>query len=178
MPFTLPGFGSFKREGIELTTNFTAQVNPELKVGTLEETITVAGASPIVDVQSAQVSQQVKTETVDLLPTGRAVQSIAKVLPGITISGGERGGGGGRRYRGVSIGDAERPWVTRRQRLSDRRHDGAVGHRQRHFGAVLQSGTVRRIHVHDQRYSGGGRVRRRPNPDDFEGRRKRVPWIR
>ena len=42
--------------------------------------------------QSAQVSQQVKTETIDLLPTGRAVQSIAKVLPGITISGGERGG--------------------------------------------------------------------------------------
>jgi hypothetical protein len=38
------------------------------------------------------VSQQVTTQTVDLLPTGRAVQAIAKVLPGITISGGERGG--------------------------------------------------------------------------------------
>src|SRR5712691_11429453 len=90
--FTLPGFTSYKREGIELTTNFTAQVNAELKVGAVEETTTVSGSSPLVDVQSAQVSQQVTTETVDLLPTGRAVQSIAKVLPGITISGGERGG--------------------------------------------------------------------------------------
>jgi Carboxypeptidase regulatory-like domain len=90
--FSLQGFGTFRREGIELTTNFTAQINADMKVGAIEETITVSGSSPIVDVQSAQVSQQVKTETVDLLPTGRAVQSIAKVLPGITISGGERGG--------------------------------------------------------------------------------------
>ena len=57
--FTLPGFGIFKRDGIELTTNFTAQVNADLKVGALEESVTVSGASPLVDVQSAQVSQQV-----------------------------------------------------------------------------------------------------------------------
>jgi hypothetical protein len=43
--FTLQGFATYKREGIELTTNFTAQVNAELRVGALEETITVAGAS-------------------------------------------------------------------------------------------------------------------------------------
>ena len=43
--FTLPGFSTLKRDGVELTTNFTATVNAELKVGSLEESITVSGSS-------------------------------------------------------------------------------------------------------------------------------------
>src|SRR3954463_14198617 len=66
--FTLPGFGTYKREGIELTTNFTAQVNAEMKVGALEESVTVSGASPMVDVQSAAVAQQVTREVLDAIP--------------------------------------------------------------------------------------------------------------
>ena len=54
--FTLPGFNTVKREGIELTGSFTATVNADLQVGALEETITVTGESPIVDVQSAHAS--------------------------------------------------------------------------------------------------------------------------
>src|SRR5688572_14296148 len=50
--FTLPGFGVVKQEGIELTSDFTALVNADMKVGTLEETITVTGESPIVDTQA------------------------------------------------------------------------------------------------------------------------------
>src|ERR1700676_1021423 len=49
--FTLQGFNTLKREGIELTGSFTATINAELKVGALAETITVTGESPIVDVQ-------------------------------------------------------------------------------------------------------------------------------
>ena len=52
--FTLPGFSTVKREGIELTGTFVATVNADMKVGALEETITVTGETPIVDVQSAQ----------------------------------------------------------------------------------------------------------------------------
>ena len=52
--FTLPGFSTVRREGIELTGTFVATVNGDLKVGALEETITVTGETPIVDVQSAQ----------------------------------------------------------------------------------------------------------------------------
>ena len=48
--FTLPGFSTVKREGIVLQGNFDAQVNADLRVGRLEETITVSGASPVVDV--------------------------------------------------------------------------------------------------------------------------------
>src|SRR5205823_9283605 len=50
--FTLPGFSTVKRDGIELTTGVTAAVNAELKVGTVEETVTVSGAAPIVDTQN------------------------------------------------------------------------------------------------------------------------------
>src|SRR5207247_1949091 len=52
--FTLQGFSTFKREGIELTGSFTATVNAELKVGSLSETITVTGETPVVDIQSAK----------------------------------------------------------------------------------------------------------------------------
>jgi hypothetical protein len=58
--FALPGFSSVKRQGIELTTDFTANVNAEMKVGAVEETITVSGASPLVDVQSVS-TQRVAT---------------------------------------------------------------------------------------------------------------------
>jgi hypothetical protein len=104
--FTLPGFTTFKHDGIELTTNFTAQVNADLKVGALEESVTVSGASPLVDVQSAQVSQQVTRPVLDAIPTGRSVQAIGKVLPGITTSGGERGGvdvGGTAGFQSVTL---------------------------------------------------------------------------
>src|SRR2546426_681370 len=50
--FTLPGFRAVRREGILLEGAFAAQVNASLAVGAVEETITVAGAAPIVDVQS------------------------------------------------------------------------------------------------------------------------------
>src|SRR5438552_18585591 len=48
--FTLPGFSVVKRDGVELTADFTASTNAEMKVGALEETITVSAESPIVDV--------------------------------------------------------------------------------------------------------------------------------
>ena len=50
--FSLTGFSAVKREGIELAGSFAATVNAELRVGSVEETITVTGESPIVDVQS------------------------------------------------------------------------------------------------------------------------------
>src|SRR5688572_28021025 len=52
--FTLPGFATYKRDGVVLTGSFTAAVDGEMKVGGVEETVTVTGESPIVDVQSAR----------------------------------------------------------------------------------------------------------------------------
>src|SRR5207247_8705303 len=52
--FTLAGFSTVKRDGIELTGTFVATVNADMKVGALAETITVTGETPVVDVQTAK----------------------------------------------------------------------------------------------------------------------------
>ncbi len=54
--FTLPGFATVKREGLLLPADFVSTVNAELKIGALEETINVAGESPIVDVQTTKTT--------------------------------------------------------------------------------------------------------------------------
>src|SRR5262245_62129905 len=86
--FTLPGFTTVKREGIELTGSFTATVNAELRVGAVEETITVSGAAPTVDVHNV-VQQKVLTDEVrEDLPTARNVHNMAQILPGTVMSSG------------------------------------------------------------------------------------------
>ena len=94
--FTLPGFATSKREGIDLPANFTAQINGELKVGDLTETLTVSGDAPIVDVQSA-VSQQVMPQRLlDSMPTGgRSYQSVGATLVGVVPSSPDVGGSQG-----------------------------------------------------------------------------------
>src|SRR3979409_1242954 len=72
--FTLEGFNTFKREGIELTTGFTAAVNAEMRVGALSETVTVTGASPVVDVQNVRSQTVLSRATIDALPSGRTIQ--------------------------------------------------------------------------------------------------------
>ena len=78
--FTLPGFSTFKREGIELTTGFTAAANAELKVGTLEETVTVTGASPVVDVQNVRQQTVLTREVLGTVPTGKTIQAYASLI--------------------------------------------------------------------------------------------------
>jgi hypothetical protein len=105
--FTLPGFATVKREGIELSGTFVATVNADLRVGAVEETITVTGESPIVDVQSTARQRVLDQEVLEIIPAGRVVASLAGVTPGITSNrdvGGNLGEGqsaGGLRVRGV-----------------------------------------------------------------------------
>jgi hypothetical protein len=77
--FNLPGFGPVKREGLELTTGFTATMNAELRVGTIAETVTVSGASPVVDTHNVQVQNVYSREALDALPTLKALQSYAAI---------------------------------------------------------------------------------------------------
>ena len=94
--FSLPGFSSVKRDGIELTGSFVATVNGDMKVGALEETITVTGETPVVDVQSAKVQQTVSNDVIRAIPTSRSAGGIQALIPGLS-SGGDSGGitGGG-----------------------------------------------------------------------------------
>ena len=66
--FMLPGFRVVKREGIELSGSFAATVNADMSVGAVEETVTVTGESPTVDVQSTKRSNVISTEVVEALP--------------------------------------------------------------------------------------------------------------
>ena len=85
--FTLAGFSTIKREGIELTTGFTAAVNAEMKVGTLDETITVSGASPVVDVQNVLAQTVLRREVLDQTPTGKALPGFAALTLGMKTGG-------------------------------------------------------------------------------------------
>jgi hypothetical protein len=85
--FTLNGFSTVKREGIELTGSFTATVNVDMKVGGIEETVTVTGESPIVDVQSAVRQSVITKEVINALPTSGGYSSLLVLTPGITTGG-------------------------------------------------------------------------------------------
>ena len=85
--FTLPGFRTFKREGIELTTGFTAIVNGEMNVGTIEETVTVTGASPVVDTQNVIQQTTISRAALDALPTPRRPAQFITLIPAANAGG-------------------------------------------------------------------------------------------
>ena len=84
--FTLAGFGIFKRDGLDLAPSFTATVNAELKVGTLEETVTVSGQAPVVDTQNIRQQTTVERATLDALPTTKRMGQFATIIPGATYA--------------------------------------------------------------------------------------------
>ena len=84
--FTLPGFSPFARDAIALPSDFTATVNAELRVGTLEETVTVSGETPVVDVQSTQRTTVVSRDLIDSLPTGRTFAAVGALAVGVRVS--------------------------------------------------------------------------------------------
>src|SRR5687767_11421638 len=96
--FTLPGFNTVKRDGIVLSGDFVATVNADLRVGNLEETVTVTGESPIVDVQSARVQTIIDRDVLTAIPSSRSANGIQALIPGMSSNGdagGITGGSGG-----------------------------------------------------------------------------------
>jgi hypothetical protein len=82
--YTLSGFQAVRHEGIRLTVDFQARLDIALKVGSLQETITVSGAAPVVDVTSTAATTQFTRETIELLPTSRnGVVSLLAQAPGV-----------------------------------------------------------------------------------------------
>jgi hypothetical protein len=69
--FSLAGFSTVRREGIELTGSFAASVNAQMAVGALQETITVIGETPVVDVINARQQSIVDNELISAIPTPR-----------------------------------------------------------------------------------------------------------
>jgi hypothetical protein len=83
--FTLAGFTTFRREGIVLTSGFTATVNADMQVGALEETITVTQEAPLVDTQNVRRQTVVSNDLLDALPTStKHWGTVVALTPGFT----------------------------------------------------------------------------------------------
>ena len=109
--FTLSGFSGVTREGIALSAGFTATVNADLRVGSIEESITVSGQSPVVDTQNVVQQKVITRELLDSVPTSRS--NYAALTPGASRStdvGGSSGNDAGATFtiHGSRGGDTRR----------------------------------------------------------------------
>src|SRR5262245_290705 len=83
--FSLSGFTTIKREGIQLAGAFIATVNADLKVGGVAETITVSGEAPVVDVTSSRNQQVISGQTVGEIPSSRNYSAFTHLIPAINV---------------------------------------------------------------------------------------------
>src|ERR1051326_7820021 len=86
--FTLTGFSPVKRENFVLAADFIGTLNAEMKVGGVEETITVSGESPIVDVQTTRQQRTLDLDLVQSIPTARGYAAVMLLIPSMVQSGG------------------------------------------------------------------------------------------
>jgi hypothetical protein len=114
--FSLAGFSSVKREGIELMTGFTANVNAEMRVGNIQETVTVSGETPVVDVQNSRVQTVLSKELLNSAPTGaQTIYSFMAMTVGVVtaqktsqdVGGTAASFGGGPEYHGINATDSK-----------------------------------------------------------------------
>ena len=90
--FTVPGFTTFVQDRIDLPSNFTATVNAEMKLGAVEESVTVSGQSPVVDVQNAQRTTVLSRDLLDAIPVARMYQAEGALAVGTKVSDQNVGG--------------------------------------------------------------------------------------
>ncbi|HJZ73165.1 MAG TPA: TonB-dependent receptor, partial [Vicinamibacterales bacterium] len=92
--FDLSGFGTVTRESIHVSLGFTATVNVEMSPGSVAETITVSGASPVVDLQSTNVTTHFDAERLANLPGSRDYWAVVAQTPAVSMSRVDVGGSG------------------------------------------------------------------------------------
>ncbi len=85
--FSLPGFSTVVRDGLNLSGAGVTTINAELKVGSLEESITVTGEAPVVDVQSARQTTVINGDVVRALPASRSYGNYLAAVPAIQATG-------------------------------------------------------------------------------------------
>jgi len=143
--FTLSGFNTFRREGIELSTSFTATVNADLRVGQLEETVTVSGQSPVVDVQNVAQEKVMTRDVIDTLPGAKTFATFALLVPGVVVSAPDVGG---------SFGDLSVTLTVHGTRTTESQiqMDGmsvanGLGSGGIYYGEFLNSGMMQEINI-------------------------------
>jgi hypothetical protein len=82
--FELSGFQTVKRDNLKLALGFTATIDQSLEVGTVAESITVSGQSPLVDVTNPATSVDMSSESLEILPTNRdGLKAFMGTMPGV-----------------------------------------------------------------------------------------------
>ena len=110
--FTIGGFNTFVRDGVQVSAGFASTVNAEMAVGSVEETVTVTGQAPIVDTQNVQQQVTIQRETLDALPTPRRTAQLVTLIPGAQA--------GGARFHDVGgVGSDRGEMAIHGQRLDD-----------------------------------------------------------
>ena len=85
LTFSLPGFTTVQRERLELAGSITLTINAEMRVGALQETLTVTGETPVVDVQNARTQTVLDADVIATLPATRAYGALLNTIPGVTV---------------------------------------------------------------------------------------------
>src|SRR4029079_2843655 len=94
--FALTGFTTFKREALELPPGFNATVNAELRIGGVDESVTVSGESPVIDIQTVKDQKVLSQQVLEGLPsTQRNPNNYTPLIPGVTGHLGQVGVFGG-----------------------------------------------------------------------------------
>ena len=100
--FTLTGFSTVERANVQLTSDFTANVNVQLAVGNVSEHVAVVAESPAVDVQNARVQYVFKGDEIANLPTERDLGGLLNLVPAVTTNQGTCTGGVGAFCNGIA----------------------------------------------------------------------------
>src|SRR5439155_12379344 len=79
--FTLSGFATVQRDGVQLSGTFTARINADMRVGGIEEKVTVTGETPIVDVQSTRQERVLDRQVLDALPNSGLRTALSVLIP-------------------------------------------------------------------------------------------------
>jgi hypothetical protein len=87
LTFTLAGFQTLARKDVSLDAGFVATLDIRMSVGQIEESITVTGASPVIDVRTTNVTSSIKKDVIETLPTSRSYEDMGKLAPGVRVSG-------------------------------------------------------------------------------------------
>src|SRR5262249_19534596 len=92
LKFELTGFAPLIREGIVVAVRQTITVDATMKLASLQETVTVSGSSPTVDVENTKVGARLSKEILEAVPTSRTIFGSTTVLPGMTMGRQDPGG--------------------------------------------------------------------------------------
>ena len=105
--FELGGFGTVVREGVRVGLGFTATINTELRVASLEETVTVTGASPVVDVTSTTTATNFGQDKLASLPNARDFWTVLAAAPAVVLTRIDVGGSAAGTQTGYAVYDTK-----------------------------------------------------------------------